>query len=249
MWNILTLLTIIILLVSVFIGALAAIFGLVAPILKVLFTADGIASFIGDASTFNTIDTCLNGDGNLKNSLSGNNSYTDTIEQFYNESKKLDDLFNAIINQGSSPSVQQYRSYLNKLRENFALDLTDPTKTYSGINALQSLNNITNYHQGQAVQNSGNCGDGIIYDIWVGNITDCPRDFTILNKTDPKANFGSNSCLSVTEFNSTSMATTRYSSCPGAITNDASSYLNNMNQYSLDIQNNIVNGFEKDLNM
>ena len=138
---------------------------------------------------------------------------------------------------------------MDKLYKDFSIDLTERSLAYSGINMLIELNNMTNYFQNPRTQDTGNCKDGVAFDLWVSNKEHCPSGYKYItpNITKQNNNFGSSSCLYLGDWDGTSTREKRYSSCPTAFSDKVFVYIENLNKYQKDIKNTIDDNLLIDL--
>ena len=153
-----------------------------------------------------------------------------------------------IVQTNSSPTVSEYRKYLNKLSQDFSIDLTDPSKDYSGIKILTDFNKMTNYIVSNDFQNNNKCSNGRLYDNWVaGDSENCKKPYLYIDAKSPNNNYGGNTCLVFNDWSYDTLSTTRYNSCSSGFSSAINSYFSNIKTYQNNIKTSVENDFISDL--
>lgn len=229
-WNFITLITIALFLLSCSFGMLGTAFIYLPAFLDVFLSYKGLSVYLNEEST-NILNQCINGDGNMKSVLLGNDTdYTNIFNNFYNISYQLSNITNQISNSTNSQvCTEQIATYI-KMETNIALAVgTDNNSPAAVINALN-----TNTQKSNPNSKISRCS-AQTDDVWVSNNESCPVSSTIISSSNPISNLGNLSCLNILQWTS-SQATTRYinrNECNGS-DNSAivSNYISNLNTYA-----------------
>lgn len=180
-------------------GSLAV--GLVARdscgLLDDLFTSDGIRNYDiiipGDIAGY--ANTCLNGDGNLQQSLNIS-QFISLFLTMTNDNVTIS-TYNITMNLAIFPSISSNLNDLNNPIDYFdAADSSvipedQPKTNLLELNKYTDANTQSNYQSGCPIT---------IFDQWVFSVSDCSAGYTHISHTDPQKNLKSESCLVVQEW-------------------------------------------------
>lgn len=230
-WNLITIITIPLFLLSCAFGMLGTAFIYLPAFLDVFLSTQGLTVYL-NAQSANILNQCINGDGNMKSVLLGNGTtdYSSIFNNFYNIAYQLNNITNQISNSTNSQICTQQKSTYVKMETNIALAIgTDSNSPASVISDLNS-NTQKSYPNSKISSCSSQTED-----IWVSDNVSCPTSSTIVVSSDPTSNLGNPSCLNILQWTS-SQATTRYTDrnkCNGS-DNSAlvSNYISNLNTYA-----------------
>ena len=247
MWNLLIIINLILFLVASLLGVVGTLIIIIGPFLEFVFQSNNINSIISDKQAGDMISTCVNGNGDLKSFIVGNSDsdMTSNLEQFYDKSSYLQNVATTILDNKGSYTVKIFRDYLDKLTKDISLDLS--TGSSSGAFNIKSLNDITNYNQATSFQDSDRCSL-YAYDLWVGSKDMCPFNFLYVPSDSSSSNFGKNSCLVLSEWDPSVIASKRYNDCAAKYSDTVSRKQKAMASYLADIKTNLNSTMYKDLN-
>lgn len=229
-WNLITLITIPLFLLSCAFGMLGTAFIYLPAFLDIFLSAEGLNIYLNGQSA-NILNQCINGDGNMRTVLLGNGTdYTYIFNNFYDIAYQLNNITNQFSNSTNSQvSTQQKATYI-KMETNIALavgsDNNSPAAVIRTLNTNTQKNNIDSKISSCSSQTD---------DVWVSDNGSCPVSSTIVSSSDPTSNLGDPSCLNILQWTS-SQVTARYTNrnkCDGS-DNSAlvSNYISNLNTYA-----------------
>ncbi|OMJ72677.1 hypothetical protein SteCoe_28811 [Stentor coeruleus] len=210
-------------------GSLAV--GLVARdscgLLDDLFTSDGIRNYDiiipGDIAGY--ANTCLNGDGNLQQSL----NITHFISEFLimAADNKTIEGYNINMSLAVFPGIISNFQELKSPIDYF--DAADPNVVYADQpkTNLFELNRYTDANSQHTHQS--NCSINI-FDQWVFSVYDCSAGYKLILNTNPKENLESSSCLVVQEWDPNDV-NIRYKDCF-----DDCTYISDMGNYQKSVK-------------
>lgn len=253
-WNLLILLTILVLIISVITGLISIIFSLASSFFSILFQAQNFSRLITsqNSQSGDIFNSCINGNGDIssivfgKNSNQEGNSSIYSVENFYNQSSYLDGVSNSIINNKGSYSISLYQDYLKRLERNVGLD--QGTDEYSGLYAMNSLNSMSDYKKNPDFQSKNKCNLNV-YDLWTDMISSCPADYKYIDTSNPNDNFGEKSCLLISDWETTTIISKRYTpnSCSNTFISSFQSQLDSIKIYSKQVNDKLNEKIYPDL--
>lgn len=227
--NIIFLITIPIFIVGGVFGLLGTAFILLPSFMQVLFSQEGLQAIISDKQVSDSINSCVNGNGNLKPILLPKSQFIDEFEIFYRSAAFLDVTHQRIsVSTDSQLAISKRDTYQAAIQN---VNLINGT----GINAPQTaMNELNSYTFDSASSKISSCSSKT-RDFWVSSQTDCPKDYTFISPSNAVSGLGDQSCLNVREWTSSSVAT-RYANRPSCSGLDpktsASNYVSSINSYA-----------------
>ncbi|OMJ74796.1 hypothetical protein SteCoe_26212 [Stentor coeruleus] len=164
-----------------------------------ILTTDGIKKYNilipGDIGNY--IDVCLNGNGDLQQTL--NLTEFLTVFLIMAETNKTLNTYNLTSNLANFTSITDSIlllshpiNYINAITSNINIDYLPSTN-------LLELNKYTNAYTNSSYQLS--CKNKV-YDQWVFSSIDCPDNYLYINNSNPIQNLGLKTCLVIQQWNS-----------------------------------------------
>ena len=233
-WNIISLITIALFLLSSAFGLAGTAFLYVGPLVQVMFSTDGMHKIFGQESdATKIINSCMNGDGNLKPIIIGDSSLTTVMDTFYNYSNTLQEVANSVTGaEKSSPVNTLYTNLYTQLITDIGFDTTSSND--SPLLALQKFTALTDNNYPDSLQSS--CTSNT-YDFWYSQYNSCPSGYATLTTSSTTEMIGKASCLKIREWTE-SRVRERYASQPSCkdinFIDQAASYSKSLNKYGDD---------------
>lgn len=227
--NIIFLITIPIFIIGAVFGLLGTAFILLPSFMKILFSKEGLEAIISNKQVSDSINSCVNGNGNLKPILIPQNTFINEFEIFYRSAAFLDITQQRIaITTDSAMVLSKRDTYQNAIQN---VNLINGT----GINAPQTaMNELNSYTFDSASSKISSCSSKT-KDFWVSSQNNCPANYTFISPSDPKSKLGDTNCLNVREWTSQTVSD-RYASRPSCNGLDpktsAANYVSSINSYA-----------------
>ena len=229
-WNIITLITIPLFIISGLFGLLATAFRYTGPLIQVLFEYDSLKTIFSDDMTVKILDTCMNKGGDLQTVLAGNLSMVDSLDNYVLYSNKIVASYNNMTSINVSYSINNIQSYYRLLDSDISLDSS--TFVQSAKNTIKELNSYTDNSLQDSKQSS--CSSNT-YDTWVSDDVKCDNSYKLIFSSNRFNNIGSKSCLNLKTWDSET-GKSRYINnpiCPkGSISEIVGSFIKSLRVYA-----------------
>lgn len=230
-WNLITLITIPLFLLSSLFGLAGTAMIYLPSFLEVLLSYEGLVTIVSEDSA-NILDSCLNGDGSLRGvAFDDTTGYLDNFDKFYNTSYTLNNYSDSLSESTSSQVVTRTKDLYTRMQTNIALAPKVEGDANSPVTVLGDLTSLTQASYSSALDSCS----GTTEDVWVSDNTSCPEGFTYIPASTPETNVGKDSCLNVREWTASSVQTrfTNKNNCNGSSNvNTVSQYVTQINKYA-----------------
>lgn len=204
---------------------------------EVLLREDGLNAIMNQTSA-NLINSCLNGNKNVRYELFPNQDYVNTFDSFYNTSISLNEIDKQLTKDLKSQVLNNYALLYNRMKSNIVLaPNVDPN---SPSNVVSSLNKYTD----GSVSNSNivACLDSL-QDSWVTDKEACPTGYKYIESTASDQTTGDKTCLNILQWNDSNIGN-RYNknvACENLNLDKVKAYLKALTKYTNDSSGKLAN--------
>lgn len=230
-WNLMTIITIPLFLLSSLFGLAGTAMIYIPSFLEVLLSYEGLLTVVGKDSA-DILDSCLNGDGSLREvAFDDTTSYLGIFDKFYNTSYVLSDYSDAFSESTSSEVVTYSKDLNTRMQSDIELA---PIVENDPNSPVYVLGNLTALTSTSFSSNLDSCS-GTTEDYWASSATNCPEGYEYVPASTANSNVGSESCLNVREWTDASVQSrfNNRNKCDGTSNvNTVSQYVTQINKYA-----------------
>lgn len=230
-WNLMTIITIPLFLLSSLFGLAGTAMIYIPSFLEILLSYEGLLTVVSQDSA-EILDSCLNGDGSLRGvAFDDTTDYLTNFDKFYNVSYILNSYSEDFSETTSSQTVLYSKDLNTRMQTDIELapivdnDPNSPAYVLGNLTALTS----TAYSS-----NLDSCS-GTTEDFWVSSTANCPEGYDYVPASTADNNVGSESCLNVREWTDASVQSrfNNRNKCDGTSNvNTVSQYVTQINKYA-----------------